>query len=307
VTAPLDPELDTVTKTMTKPGAASLTRDPTIGLALGGGSARGLSHILMLEVFDELGIKPVALAGTSIGSMVGGLYAAGLSAAEIRSFVEELLATRTEIFRRLAMTYDGLRNLWNYRAPSVVDGVTLFEVLLPSALRCDFASLKIPFSAVAVDYYAMSQVVLDQGPVIPAIAASSALPSILRPVIICGRVLVDGGFRNPCPWDVLAGKVDYTVAVDVTGITLPNYDNPPCDQALPNPIQAWIGSTQIMFHAISDAKLAASPPSLMIRPAVGIYGTMDFPRFREIFAASEPAKDDLKRGLERLMLQPPRG
>ena len=269
---------------------------PSIGLALGGGSARGLAHVLMLEAFDELGLKPAAIAGTSIGAMIGGLYAAGLSALEIRAFTEELLAKRTEIFRRLAKSSDGLRNLWNFRAPSVVDGVTLFEVLLPPVLRCDFASLKIPFSAVAVDYYAMSQVVIEQGPVIPAIAASCALPSILRPVVIGGRVLVDGGFRNPCPWDVVAAKAALTVAVDVSGITGRGDDD-----AVPNPIEAWIGTTQILFHSISDAKLAAHPPSLMIRPAVGTYGTMDFPRFREIFAASEPAKDKLKRALERLI------
>jgi NTE family protein len=268
---------------------------PTIALALGGGSARGLAHVMMLEAFDELGLKPVAIAGTSIGAMIGGLYASGMSGLEIRAFVEELLASRTEIFRRLAKSSDGLRNLWTFRAPSVVDGVTLFEVLLP-ALRCEFASLKIPFAAVATDYYAMQQVVLDQGAVIPAVAASCALPSIIRPVTIGGRVLVDGGFRNPCPWDVVAAKADYTVAVDVTGITARGND-----AAVPNPIEAWIGSTQILFHAISDAKLAAAPPTLMIRPAVGIYGTMDFPRFREIFTASEPAKSDLKRGLDKLM------
>jgi NTE family protein len=277
----------------------SVSADPTIGLALGGGSARGLAHVLMLEAFDELGIKPVAIAGTSIGSMIGGLYASGMSAAELRVFVEDLLSTRTEIFRRLAKSSDGLRNLWTFRAPSVVDGVTLFEVLLPT-LRCDFESLKIPFSAVAVDFYGMSQVVIDHGPVVPAVAASCALPSILRPVVIGGRVLIDGGFRNPCPWDVVAPKADYTVAVDVTGTNSRGNDG-----LVPNPIEAWIGSTQILFHAVTDAKIAANPPSLMIRPAVGTYGTMDFPKFREIFAASEPAKDELKRGLERLMRSKP--
>jgi NTE family protein len=208
---------------------------PTIGLALGGGSARGLAHILMLEAFDDLGVKPVAVAGTSIGSMIGGLYCTGMTGVEIRAYVEELLASRSEIFKRMAKTRDGLRNLWSFRAPSVVDGVTLFEVLLPQ-LRCDFASLKIPFTAVAVDYYKMEQVNIDQGPLIPAIAASSALPTILRPVTICGRVLVDGGFCNPCPWDVVAPKADRVVAVDVTGITSRG-----ADDVAPNPIEAWIG------------------------------------------------------------------
>ena len=135
--------------------------EPRVGLALGGGSARGLAHILMLEVFDELGVKPVAIAGTSIGSIIGSMYAAGMTAAEIRSFAEELLSRRSEVFIRLAKSYSGLASLWSFKRPSVVDGITLFELLMPPQIHCDFSSLKIPFSAVAVDYYAMEQVVLD--------------------------------------------------------------------------------------------------------------------------------------------------
>ncbi len=269
---------------------------PRIGLALGGGSARGLAHIVMLEVFDELGLEPAAIAGTSIGSIVGGLYAAGISAAEIRVFAEELLSTRSEVFRRLAKSYSVLPSLWSVRRPSVVDGVTLFELLMPPQLRCDFASLKIPFSAIAVDYYAMEQVVIGDGPVIPAITASAALPTIMRPVFIGGRALVDGGFANPTPWDVVQSTVDVTVAIDVTGQTDLGRGLDP-----PNTIDAWIGCTQIMFRNITAVKLKACPPDLMIRPAVGIFGTMDFLKIREIFAASLPAKDELKRGLDRLL------
>jgi NTE family protein len=273
-----------------------MTAAPRIALALGGGSARGLAHIPMLEAFDELGIKPVAIAGTSIGAIVGGLYAAGLSALEIRGFAEELLSTRSEIFRRLAKSYGGLPSLWSVRRPSVVDGVTLFELLMPPQLRCDFATLKVPFAAVAVDYYAMTQVVIENGPVIPAIAASSALPTILKPVTIAGRVLVDGGFVNPTPWDVVQPRADVTVAIDVTGQT-----DLGTGDTMPSMIDAWVGCTQILFHAITREKLKARAPDLMIRPAVGTFGTMDFTKIREIMAAAGPAKDDLKRGLEKIL------
>lgn len=275
-----------------------------IGLALGGGSARGLAHILMLEVFDELGVKPAAIAGTSIGAIIGGMYAAGMSAAEIRTFAEDLLSSRSEVFVRLAKSYSGLSSLWSFKRPSVVDGVTLFELLMPPQLRCDFSSLKIPFAAVAVDYYAMQSVVIEHGPVIPAIAASSALPTILRPVTISGRILVDGGFANPTPWDVLQsrGDVSATVAVDVTGQT-----DLGASDTLPSTLDAWVGCTQILFRSITREKLEQRPPDVMIRPSVGTFGTMDFTRIRDIFAAAAPAKDELKRALERVLADAPSG
>jgi NTE family protein len=275
-----------------------------IGLALGGGSARGLAHILMLEVFDELGVKPAAIAGTSIGAILGSMYAAGMSAAEIRTFAEELLSSRSEVFMRLAKSYDGLSSLWSFKRPSVVDGVTLFELLMPPQIRCDFSSLKIPFAAVAVDYYAMEPVVIEHGPVIPAIAASSALPTILKPVTIGGRIMVDGGYANPTPWDVVQsrGDVSATVAVDVTGQT--DLGTP---DALPSTLDAWVGCTQILFRSVTREKLKQRPPDVMIRPSVGTFGTMDFTRIRDIFAAAAPAKDELKRALERVLAEAPAG
>lgn len=275
-----------------------------IGLALGGGSARGLAHILMLEVFDELGVKPAAIAGTSIGSIIGGMYAAGMSAVEIRTFAEELLSSRSEVFMRLAKSYGGLSALWSFKRPSVVDGVTLFELLMPPQLRCDFSSLKIPFAAVAVDYYAMEPVVIEHGPVIPAIAASSALPTILKPVAIGGRIMVDGGYANPTPWDVVQsrGDVGVTVAVDVTGQT-----DLGAPGTLPSTLDAWVGCTQILFRSVTREKLRQRAPDIFIQPSVGTFGTMDFTRIRDIFAAAAPAKDELKHALDRVLASAPPG
>lgn len=269
---------------------------PRIGLALGGGSARGLAHILMLEVFDDLGVKPVAIAGTSIGAVVGGMYASGLSAAEIKSFAEELLSSRSQVFIRLAKSHNALSSLWSIKRPSVVDGATLFEMLLPKQMRCDFSSLAIPFSAIAVDYYAMEQVILASGPLIPAIAASCALPTILKPVSIGGRILVDGGYANPTPWDIVQPLSDIAVAIDVAGQT-----DLGDTSVMPTTMEAWVGCTQILFRSIMREKLRQRPPDLLIRPAVGAFGTMDFMRIRDIFAAAAPARDELKRGLSQLI------
>lgn len=273
-----------------------MSERPTVALALGGGSARGLGHIPMLEALDELGVRPTAIAGTSIGSIMGALYAAGLDARQIRSFAEELLARRSEVFRRVAGSYEGLLRLWSPRAPSVLDGVTLFEMLLPEVLRRDFQSLTIPFTAIATDYVGMSEVRIDNGPVIPALAASCCLPTMFRPVVIGGRVLLDGGFVNPTPWEVVAGKAAIIVAVDVTGTPKGAEDG-----AVPSPVDAWIGATQILFHSITREKLRSSAPDILVRPAVGGYGTLDFLKHREIFEASQPAKDDLKAQLDRLL------
>ncbi len=268
-----------------------------VALALGGGSARGLAHVLMLEAFDELGVKPAVIAGTSMGAICGAAYAAGMSGAEIRAQFIALLGNRGYFLKHFAGKLRGsFSTLWSARAPSVVDNVTLFEMLLPEAMRCDFAALKIPFLAIAADFYAMEQVVLDHGPLIPALAASAALPSLARPVVIGGKVLIDGGFVNPVPYDVVMGRADVTVAVDVTGQPRRHHS-----RRVPRTFDAISGSTQILFRSITREKLKSSAPHILIRPGVGAFGAMDYFKVEEILAAAAPAKEDLKRKLDQML------
>ena len=273
--------------------ASPASRGRSVALALGGGSARGLAHIAILEVFDELGIKPAAIAGTSMGSIIGALYAAGLSAAEIRAGFESQYASRAAFLKSFAGKLPGgLSALWSLRSPSVIDSVTLFEMLLPEILHCDFDALKIPFVAIAADFYAIEQVVLDHGPLIPALAASCALPAWARPVVLEGRVLIDGGYVNPIPFDVVMHRADMTVAVDVTG----DPQRRP-GVKVPNPLEAMTGAAQLLFHSITREKLKSVAPDILIRPAVGAYGAFDYFKFADILSASQSAKDDLKRQL----------
>ncbi len=264
-----------------------------IALALGGGSARGLAHIVVLEALDELGLQPVAMAGTSMGSICGALYAAGLSAAEMRADFKSQLASRARFARRFAGKLPGgLGSLWSLRSPSVIDNVTLFEMILPDILHCDFAALRLPFVAVAADLYAIKQVVLDRGPLIPALAASCALPAWARPVVIDGRVLIDGGYVNPIPFDVVMHRARVTIAVDVTG----DPQRRPGTK-VPNPLEAMTGAAQLMFHSITREKLKSTAPDILIRPNVGRFGAFDFFRIDEILAAAASCKDELKRKL----------
>lgn len=266
---------------------------PRIALALGGGSARGLAHIVVLEAFDELGIKPVIIAGTSMGSICGACYAAGLSAAEIREGFVSQFTSAAAFFKQFAgKLRGGLSTLWSVRSPGIVDNVTLFEMMLPEVLHSDFASLKIPFLAIAADFYAIEQVILDHGPLIPALAASCALPGMARPVVLEGRVLIDGGYINPVPYDVVMDRADITVAVDVTG----DPQRRP-GARVPGTVEAVTGATQLLFHSITREKLKSVAPEIFIRPQVGSFAALDYFKIGEILNAAQGAKDDLKRQL----------
>lgn len=270
----------------------------TIGLALGGGAARGLAHILMLEALDELGLKPVALAGTSMGSIVGASYAAGMSAIEIRAHFEQLFDSRSAMFKRLQERWPGsVLKLWNPLKPALINGETWFQIMLPDRVPETFEGLKIPLEIVATDFYSQDQVILSTGKLIPAVAASSALPSLITPVEIDGRVLIDGGYVNPTPFDLLRDKAAISIGVDVTGATQPRPDGKG-GHKLPGSFETWVGAMQITFRSIVREKLRNEAPDIMIRPNVGGFAALDFYKFREIFTASEPAKDELKRALE---------
>lgn len=266
----------------------------SVALALGGGAARGLAHVLMLEALDELGVKPTAIAGTSIGAIVGASYASGMSGAEIRAHFERIFDKKTTPFKHLRERAPVLGwNLWNPFSGSFLNGEFLFEAMFPDRVARNFEDLKIPLMVVTTDFYEQAQVVLTKGPLMPAVAASSCLPGMMKPVRVGDRVLVDGGFVNPTPFDLVRDKAAITVAVDVTGETIRRPNG-----ALPSMLETWIGVTQITFQSIVREKLKSGAPDILIRPRVGNFNTMDFYKFRDIFAAAEPAKYDLKRQLE---------
>jgi NTE family protein len=272
---------------------------PSIALALGGGGARGIAHILMLEVLDEFGLKPKAIAGTSIGALFGAAYASGLSARFIRAHTEEVLSQRFSFARSLlaARSEPVLRllNILPVRS-SLFSPEVLLDHVLPPKVAADFANLAIPFKVLATDFNAQEQVIIGSGDLRSAVAASIALPAIFTPVKRDHRLLMDGGLVNPLPFDVLDGEADITIAVDVTGASSGSGKRPQ-----PTVLAALVSATQILQRSIVREKLKARQPDIYIDVDVfDLYG-LEFHRFKDVLASAQPAKDQLRRQLERVL------
>jgi NTE family protein len=270
----------------------------TFGLALGGGGARGIAHISVLEAIDDLKLRPAAIAGTSIGALIGAAYAAGMTGKEIRRHVIALAHDRTDVFRRLiaarAGTFANLFAVGSGRA-TLIDAEKFCGQFMPEALPEDFASLQIPLTVMASDLYRRRQVAFSSGSLRPALAASIALPSLMRPVIIDEKVLVDGGATNPLPFDQLRGQADIVVAVDISGE--PSEDR----RDIPSPWECLVSTVLVMGNAITSEKLKHGAPDLMVRPNVGLFRTLDFFHASAILRAAEPAKAEIRAALEGLV------
>jgi NTE family protein len=282
---------------------AGVAGRPSVALALGGGGARGLAHILVLEVLDELGLRPTVIAGTSIGAIFGAAYASGLSARLIRAHTEEVLNQRFGFAQALLAARSEpvlkLLNLLPVRS-SLLSPQLLLDQLLPSKVAQDFADLSIPFKAVATDFYAQEQVVIESGDLRSAVAASIALPALFSGVMRESRLLMDGGLVNPLPFDVLEGTADVTVAIDVTGAS-----SGPGKRPQPSPLTALVASSQILQRSIVREKLTARQPDIYIDVDVDKFYVLEFHRFKEVLAAAQPAKDQLRRQLERVLASEP--
>jgi NTE family protein len=289
----------TASTALAAPKPGPLVLRPSIALALGGGGARGLAHILMLEVFDELGLKPKIIAGTSIGALFGAAYASGLPAALIRAHAEQILSQRLDIARLLfAARAEPIIKLLNVLPVrfALLKPEQLLESVLPSRVARNFAQLEIPLRVVATDFYAQEQVVLTQGSLRTAIAASMALPAIFAPVVSEGRTLMDGGLVNPLPFDVVRADADITVAIDVSGAS-----TGPGKHPQPSAFSALMSSSQILQRSIVREKLKLEQPDIYIDVEVDEFHVLQFHRFKAVLEAAMPAKDKLRRQLLRVL------
>lgn len=281
-------------------GDASLpARRPRIGLALGGGGARGLAHIPALEAFDELGIRPDVIAGTSIGAIMGAAYASGISGRQIRAHTTEVLTQRLSLVRELfgarSQAVNKVMGFFNARS-ALLDPHALLDIVMPSRTARDFSDLQIPLKVVATSFYEQEAVVFTSGPVKRAIAASMALPVVFEPIVIDGIAMIDGGLANPLPFDLIAGEADIIVAVDVTGAPTPSPD-----RKHPSAFEVLFSSAFIFERTIVHEKLKSSRPDILIEGGTSRFQTLDFLKVDEILAAAEPVKEKLKTQLARVL------
>lgn len=265
---------------------------PSIALALGAGGARGLAHIHALEALDELGIQPIQLSGTSMGSIMAAAYGSGMSGADIREFA----------CRRFEMSTQLLSSLWRLRPDSVLDYLSadgprigeldtekVMDVFLPADFPDNFSQLKIPTQVVATNYYDQSAQVFSTGLLKPALAASSSIPAIFRAQRLDGKIYVDGGLTNPLPFDIL--QADIIVAIDVA-------DGSRGDPSVrPGKIDSLYTSSQTMQRSITEVMARAHRVDVLLRPDIGKYRVLDFVSAKKIIDYTTPFKDEVKRAI----------
>jgi NTE family protein len=267
---------------------------PTVAIAFGGGGARGLAHIHVIEALDELGIRPVAISGSSIGAIMGAGMAAGMSGADIREFTLSTVGRPREVMNRF----------WSMRPTKFTEMVAggirigqynlerILKAFLPEALPAEFSELKTPLQVTATDYYGSSEVLIGEGDLFQALAASAAIPAVFMPVKIDGRIMIDGGIFNPVPFECLLGKADIVIGIDVVGWPTGDADT------MPSRIDSLFGSSQLMMQSIIAAKVKTHRPDIFLAPEVGRFKVLDFMKAAEVLEASSAVKEDVKRAVD---------
>ena len=270
---------------------------PTVAVAFGGGGARGLAHIHVIAALDELGIRPVAIAGSSIGAIMGAGMAAGMSGRDIEDHARAVLSNRNEAMARM------WRSLPRSVGEMVAGGIRLgqFDIgrilhaFMPDAVPQRFEELEIPLQVTATDFYRHSATTFGTGELYPALAASAALPALFRPVSLGGRLLIDGGIANPVPFDLLHGKADIVIGVDVVGGPS---EGAPGTHVRPTSIELLVGASQIMMAAIIELKLRETRPHILLRPPVAHFGVLDFLKVGRVLEETAAVRDELKRAID---------
>lgn len=295
-----------------------------ISLALGGGGIKGIAHIGVIDCLEKAGFTIASIAGTSAGGLIGAVYAAGYSPAEILNVIETLnpnrMYSRQPSDRPSLMGYSGL-------------AAALVEILGESL----FSDLKIPFACTAVDIRSSQEVYLNEGSVIDAVLATIAVPGVFPPKVRGETELVDGGVLDPVPVN-LARCMSPKLPVIAVALNpdrsewqqLPQFNfSPPVSLPIPTPIvegiarlriaqafQTFLHSQDITARMITELRLEVDRPEVIIRPDVHRYGLLDAVQPRELitagYAAAQSAIPDIRKTYSwpntmlRILRQPPR-
>jgi NTE family protein len=262
----------------------------TLTLALSGGGAAGIGHVPVLEALDELGVQPFAIAGTSIGAVVGACYAAGMTGAEVRAHVGTLFSDPLATTRRF------WQNASFRRATQIlaIDPEAAVRAVLPEELPERIEDLPVPLTVVATDYHARHPVRFTEGDLRQALAASIAIPGLFRPMRIGGRVLIDGGVTENLPIRALPPS-DACLAVDAA-------TEPPSPRdEVPGPAELLAGSLRIMMQAMAAEARNGREGLLVVAPDARGFRALDFLRWAEILESGADAKAVVLRELPALL------
>ncbi len=285
----LDRVTDPICIDVTNPVAPASTTTPSpadqrksscggVSIALGGGVARGWAHIGVLRAFDEANIDISMIAGTSIGALVGGYYLSG-KLDDLEEFARSI--TRTSMLRYIDFTL---------RGSGLISGDRLAKRMASDLDGINIETMTKPFVAVATDIHNGNEIWLHDGPLSNAIRCSYALPGVFRPVIGCGKLLVDGAIVNPVPVSTCrAYEPDVVIAVNLNSETFGRGTVIRASNSNPSEGKpASLGLTSVMMESfniiqdrISRTRLAGDPPDFTIRPMLKDIGMTEFHRAAE--------------------------
>lgn len=303
------------------PAAASAAEPGCVGVVLGGGGARGIAHIGVLKVLERERIPVCAVSGTSMGAIVGGLYATGYDAAELEKIVGAIdwadmfvddppraelpMERKDQDFRHLLDLEIGYRDGRLGFPVGLVRGQKLMLLLRRLTLSTwrdkDFDTLPIPFRAVAADIVTGTKVVFDDGDLAVAIRASMSVPGAFAPIKVDGRLLVDGGMAENVPIDEMrAMGLQRMVVVDVGSKLLGEKD-------LTNPAVILDQMITALMTEKTERSLASlGADDVLIRPDLGDITSGQFNRTAEAVAAGERAAEAMLPQLRRYAVSPER-
>ncbi|MBN1869512.1 MAG: patatin-like phospholipase family protein [Candidatus Omnitrophica bacterium] len=256
-----------------------------LGLTLGGGGARGIAHIAFLKVLDELNIRPAVISGTSIGALIGSLYASGQSGRDIERIIKE---------KNILDLISLVDFKWFHANDGLIRGDTIAKTLSTLTLNQRFEDLYIPLRIIATDFRKQTEVVLKEGDLIEAVRASISLPGIFEPVIKDNRVLIDGGIINSLPYECIRDECDVLVAINVFGDKIPESETP----TKPKIFEAIFMAFHIMESATLELKLSRSRPDVYYKPKLANIELLGFHQIDEIFADVQTEAEQLKQYLQ---------
>ena len=246
-------------------------KPPRIGLALGGGAARGFAHIGVIQVLEEAGIRPDLVVGTSAGSLVAALYASGRNGTELGA---------------LAQTMDeGAITDWAFPGRGLIRGEALARYVREQTGQRPIEQMKMPLGIVATDLDSGSPILFQRGDTGAAVRASSAVPAVFQPVRIGSREYVDGGLVSPVPVRFARQMgADLVLAVDIS--------TPPDGAPTGDPFKMLLQTFSIMGKSINHFELRDA--DVVVRPRLQGVGSADFTaRARAIAAGREAAQQVL--------------
>jgi NTE family protein len=241
-------------------------KPPRIGLALGGGAARGFAHIGVIQVLEENGIRPDLVAGTSAGSLVAALYASGKNPAELA---------------QLAVSMDeGAITDWSFPGRGLIRGEALARYVRDQTGGRTIEQLKLPLGIVATDLDSGAPILFQRGDTGAAVRASSAVPAVFQPVKIGSREYVDGGLVSPVPVRFARQMgAELVVAVDIS--------SPPEGNATGDVMKMLLQTFAIMGRSINTFELREA--DVVMRPALAGIGSADFTARRRAIQAGREA------------------